>query len=119
MRALILCTALFLAMLILIGANRVYIKEVSDTLIQYCSILETPGNESRANELSAYWTDRESTVGLSVDLLTADRVTEQITLVTDYARQGNRREMLVSLARLRDAARALGRSETVSLGTLF
>ena len=119
MRALILCTALFLAMLILIGANCIYIKEVSSTLLEFCSLLETPGNESRADELSAYWAERENAGGLSVDLLTADRVTEQITLVTEYARQGNSREMLVALARLRDAAQALGRSETITLGTLF
>lgn len=74
---------------------------------------------SAAMEIFSYWESHVDTVGLSVEFITVDRVSEQITTLLACAECGDLYGFRTSIALLRDAIGDMHRLETFSIENLL
>ena len=102
--------------------NYIYINEVSDALNDRLERLSEIGSEgcvAEAAELLVFWKRHVDTVGLSVEFIVVDRVSEQAKTLLTCAETGDRYGFAIARTLLGDAIEDMRRLERFEIGNIF
>ena len=116
--------ALILLALILTGiaVNYIYINKTADAMHERLDALSDIGDEAcvaEAAELLLFWEDHADTVGLSVNFVILDRVSEQARTLLTCAEAKDLYGFAVARSLLRDAVEDMRRLEGFGIGNLL
>ncbi len=123
MKGCIVACAVLCAVVALVAVNAVYVRRVSDTLLDLLETLPdlpdpavTPGE---IEAVSAYLCEHMTLLSLSVNFALPDRIAESLAALREEARLGDGYQYTATLAILRDLCRDLARAEQWKVENIF
>ena len=119
MKSFIISTVLFLLLLTAIVFNALYVRSVSESILEQAEQIGVSFDENAVISLEEYWGKHRSFVGLTVGYRELDHVCETLISLRASCESGNRADAMLYLSLLKDAAEEMARHEELSVSNLF
>ncbi len=107
----------------LVAANAVYVRHVTDELITRLNALpdipDTEKTPDAVHDITRYLNRHTTGLCLSINYALPDRVGEQLAALASYARMGDDLQYAATLAVLHDACRDLARAERFDIKSIL
>lgn len=123
MKGLIVAAIVLGVVLALVAVNVVYVRHVSDEMLDRLEALpalpDTSGTPEKVRSVKRYLEKHTTALSLSVNYNLLARAGESLTALEAHAEIGDERQYVAALAVLKDLCRELSRAERFDIQNIF